>query len=375
MKKKYIVGISAVLFIVVTLCVVIFSWHKAFSSESDLNFLAAKIDNTVEYLKKNLNLEETAGNSNEDWLFISLCRIGDDSFLEEYTFNLLKYIGNSSSDLSSTELSRIAISAYVGGIDLKNVSFSDGKSFFEAEAFNDYGSSTKKQGVVALSYLLLVQNLYKISFEQDFYSEENLLSEINSYILSDGGFSITGDVGDVDTTAIVLLCLSYIENPIAKKIVNSCILFLEKSYENNGKYVSFGVESSESVSQVALAYISVENLEKAKEAERILLRFSLPDGSYSNTIGGGSNILSSVQALNALTSIWAEKHGFLTFSPFSVDRYDKFNSELSADLLRISDIIIWKSVYYIFLLILICEFLIISVFFFVRRFRSLKSNS
>ena len=95
MKKKYIVGISAVLFIVVTLCVVIFSWHKAFSSESDLNFLAAKIDNTVEYLKKNLNLEETAGNSNEDWLFISLCRIGDDSFLEEYTFNLLKYIGNS----------------------------------------------------------------------------------------------------------------------------------------------------------------------------------------------------------------------------------------------------------------------------------------
>ncbi len=372
MKKKYIVGISAVLFIVVTLCVVIFSWHKAFSSESDLNFLAAKIDNTVEYLKKNLNLEETAGNSNEDWLFISLCRIGDDSFLEEYTFNLLKYIGNSSSDLSSTELSRIAISAYVGGIDLKNVSFSDGKSFFEAEAFNDYGSSTKKQGVVALSYLLLVQNLYKISFEQDFYSEENLLSEINSYILSDGGFSITGDVGDVDTTAIVLLCLSYIENPIAKKIVNSCILFLEKSYENNGKYVSFGVESSESVSQVALAYISVENLEKAKEAERILLRFSLPDGSYSHTIGGGSNILSSVQALNALTSIWAEKHGFLTFSPFSVDRYDKFNSELSADLLRISDIIIWKSVYYIFLLILICEFLIISVFFFVRRFRSLK---
>ena len=375
MKKKYIVGISAVLFIVVTLCVVIFSWHKAFSSESDLNFLAAKIDNTVEYLKKNLNLEETAGNSNEDWLFISLCRIGDDSFLEEYTFNLLKYIGNSSSDLSSTELSRIAISAHVGGIDLKNVSFSDGKSFFEAEAFNDYGNSAKKQGVVALSYLLLVQNLYKISFEQDFYSEENLLSEINSYILSDGGFSITGDVGDVDTTAIVLLCLSYIENPIAKKIVNSCILFLEKVYENNGKYVSFGVESSESVSQVALAYISVENLEKAKEAERILLRFSLPDGSYSHTIGGGSNILSSVQALNALTSIWAEKHGFLTFSPFSVDRYDKFNSELSADLLRISDIIIWKSVYYIFLLILICEFLIISVFFFVRRFRSLKSNS
>ena len=375
MKKKYIVGISAVLFIVVTLCVVIFSWHKAFSSESDLNFLAAKIDNTVEYLKKNLNLEETAGNSNEDWLFISLCRIGDDSFLEEYTFNLLKYIGNSSSDLSSTELSRIAISAHVGGIDLKNVSFSDGKSFFEAEAFNDYGNSAKKQGVVALSYLLLVQNLYKISFEQDFYSEENLLSEINSYILSDGGFSITGDVGDVDTTAIVLLCLSYIENPIAKKIVNSCILFLEKVYENNGTYVSFGVESSESVSQVALAYISVENLEKAKEAERILLRFSLPDGSYSHTIGGGSNILSSVQALNALTSIWAEKHGFLTFSPFSVDRYDKFNSELSADLLRISDIIIWKSVYYIFLLILICEFLIISVFFFVRRFRSLKSNS
>ena len=375
MKKKYIVGISAVLFIVVTLCVMIFSWHKAFSSESDLNFLAAKIDNTVEYLKKNLNLEETAGNSNEDWLFISLCRIGDDSFLEEYTFNLLKYIGNSSSDLSSTELSRIAISAHVGGIDLKNVSFSDGKSFFEAEAFNDYGNSAKKQGVVALSYLLLVQNLYKISFEQDFYSEENLLSEINSYILSDGGFSITGDVGDVDTTAIVLLCLSYIENPIAKKIVNSCILFLEKVYENNGKYVSFGVESSESVSQVALAYISVENLEKAKAAERILLRFSLPDGSYSHTIGGESNILSSVQALNALTSIWAEKHGFLPFSPFSADRYDKFNSELSADLLRISDIIIWKSVYYIFLLILICEFLIISVFFFVRRFRSLKSNS
>ena len=296
-----------------------------------------------------------AGDPISDWMVIVEKRSGlDKNFDEEgYLKNLKKYISKAyESDekldmYKSTEWHRLILVLLVLGKDPR--SFAKKADGTPIDLVNDgifnwcQDEKIDYQGSNALIYSLLCIKAgnYKTP-EVVRYSEEDIIKELISYQMDDGGFGLNKGGSDLDITSMSIQALApYIDKKDVytnaagkrvdvKKAINSALTYLSKK-QNDGGYFTFQNHySSDSGSQVILALCSL-GIDPTKDKRFIknggdpvsaLLSFETEDGGIDTALdssgaGKKTNVLATRQAISAITALRLLQKGNGKFFDFN----------------------------------------------------------
>lgn len=231
-----------------------------------------------------------------DWYVVALSRYYEQSLdFSPYLNSGYTPTGN------ATEKQRAAIAFICAGGVLENP-----ESIVETTAGN--------LGIMSYSYGLILLDCAGI--ESKMRSE--IIDRILSLRLSDGGWSIRGNSSDVDVTAMTVTALSpYYSDPQISAALDSALNLLSKRQQNDGTFSSFHTKNCESTAQVLMALCSLGVCPQSdnrfiKNGNSVLdglLAFRLSDGSFSHTLSGTSNDITSVQALYSLVALWRFQKG------------------------------------------------------------------
>ena len=86
---------------------------------------------------------------------------------------------------------------------------------------------------------------------------DSLVQYILDAQLTDGGWALTGEVGDTDMTAMALQALSpYQSRADVQAAVASALARLSSTQKASGGYAAYGVENCESTAQVIFGVMS-----------------------------------------------------------------------------------------------------------------------
>lgn len=236
-----------------------------------------------------------------EWYLIALNQYGDyDS--SAYETALLAYLSQNPVGSASSRLKYALTLAAIGSTDS-----------YISETLNE---AMGEQGIMSWIFGL---HLLKNGYASDHYSQSDVLEILLSMQLSDGGFAVTGEFGDVDVTAMTLQALApyYEESPAVKTSVDRALEFLSGCQQDTGDYASYGVCNPESTAQVltALSALGID----AKTDSRFLKNgnsvfdgiflYELPDGSFSHRLGGDSSTTATVQVFYAMVSYLRMEQG------------------------------------------------------------------
>ena len=223
-----------------------------------------------------------------DWYALTLSQCGYTD-LSSYESSLLSYL-NSNNVTSATSREKYALALCAAGSDNSYIT-------------DILDSSIGGQGMMSWIYgLHVLNNGYTCSH----FTADSVVDTILSMQYADGGWALFGDYGDIDVTAMAVQALAphYSGNSAVKEAVERALGFLSRKQKDNGGYESFGTPNPESASQVltALSALGID----CRSDERFIkngsdlidgiVRFRLPDGSFSHTEEGSSNETATVQA-------------------------------------------------------------------------------
>lgn len=258
-----------------------------------------------------------AGTTASDWYVVALKINNVDAEYDKYLDALMVYVeekyanSNKLHRTKATEWHRIALTVEACG--------GNAEDFNGINLINDgiFNFDLDKQGINA--YLWGLITLTAESYTQPenaVNTKESLIDKILSYQLADGGFALSGDVGDVDVTAIAVVALSsYVSREDVSNTVKSAVDFLKKSKTVNNGFESYGVKNCESSCQALMAFDAVG--ESTDDAYKEMLSYKTDHG-FSHLINGEMNYLATQQALLAFGAVY--KNGFLyDFSNISED--------------------------------------------------------
>ncbi len=248
-----------------------------------------------------------------EWYAISLSVLGEYDF-GKYGQALADYLYENK--LMGAEAERCALAFIACGV--KSI-------YIDYAAENFIG----KQGMMSYIWgLHLLNNGAKSSA----YTAESLALAVTKRQCADGGFSITGEQGDVDVTSMALCAFApHIENNA--EIANSAqkaLSFLSAAQLESGGFKSRGAENSESAAQVitALCTLGIDPrtdarfIKNGKSALDALASYKLSSGAYEHISGAGENDIATQQALYALIALQMFDEGKGSFFLFE-DRGDK----------------------------------------------------
>ncbi len=184
--------------------------------------------------------------------------------------------------------------------------------------------SIGEQGIMSLVFgLHLLNNGYIC----DAYSVNTLIDELLSLQLADGGFSVAGEYGDVDVTAMTVqsLAVYYNDNPDVKSSVDAALDFLSVRQLENGGYSGYGVANPESAAQVVIALSSLGidvcgDNRFTKNGNTVfdgMSSFRLADGSFCHKEGGDSDSTATAQVFGASIAYDNMKNGKSSFYIFN----------------------------------------------------------
>lgn len=156
-------------------------------------------------------------------------------------------------------------------------------------------------------------HLLNAGFESELWTWENLIDKLYSLQLEDGGWAVSGKIGDPDVTAMCLQALSGSESKseVFEQTTQRALIYLSSVQNNDGGYTSYGQPACESSAQVIDALISLgidpltdeRFIKNGHTALDAMLTFRLSDGSFSHLQGGNANTMACVQTLSALISL------------------------------------------------------------------------
>ena len=136
----------------------------------------------------------------------------------------------------------------------------------------------------------LIYGLHLLSNGQEsaLYTREALIGELTALQLSDGGWALRGEKGDIDVTAMTLQALAGCAG--AEESVERGLAFLSARQDGDGGYTGFGDPNTESTAQViiALTALSVDPLSDARfikdgrSAVDALESYRLTDGGFAH---------------------------------------------------------------------------------------------
>lgn len=252
-----------------------------------LDFKAAQsgTDNWVETV-----LPEMMGKGGE-WYAIALSQQGDRSPAGKYDLSacraaLIRYVENTKVR-SATTRQKLALTLLALG----------GEHDFIQTTLAD---SIGKQGVMSWAWGL---HLLNNGCASEAYTADALVEELLSLRKADGGWAITGDVSDVDASAMVLQALApHQENPEVAYAIDVAVQLLASRQLASGGYASYGVENAESCAQVIIALCAL-GIAPDDALLSALDSFRLVDGSYAHEQGGAYNENATAQAFLAQAAL------------------------------------------------------------------------
>ena len=211
-----------------------------------------------EYIASVSSDELTPGYANGEWFVLSAARSDTklkDGYFDVYYKKLcdtLKQSGGVLSERKYTEYSRTVIALTAIGKDPRNVS---GYNLLEKLADID---AVKKQGVNGSIYALIALDCGNYIIPQAKSGTQATRALYIEHILSaqksDGGFSLSGDKGDADMTAMALQALAkYKDDKKINESIEKALVWLSENQLDNGGYATVGEETCESSAQVLTA--------------------------------------------------------------------------------------------------------------------------
>lgn len=246
-----------------------------------------------------------------DWQAIGLAQAGY-QLPASYVTSLESQVKTGAAKYSATDYARTVLAVKAAGQD--PTSFA-GVNLVE-KVYGNTGLKGTLNGYV-FSLIALGSGDYSIP-SGAVWTTDKLVQQILKSQNSDGGFTlIAGSASDPDMTAMALTALSpYKGQADVAAAGKKAVAWLSEQQSLNGGYGA----SSESVAQAIIA-LSAYGIDPAgadftKNGATLisrLLSFRLADGSFSHTLGGGSNVLATEQALEALAAygLYAKGNGNL----------------------------------------------------------------
>ena len=147
------------------------------------------------------------------------------------------------------------------------------------------------------------------------HTTESVVDALLTRQHTDGSFSVTGDTGDVDVTAMAVTALApNRDTDTVAAAVDAAIDWLAGKMTDDGQFASYGTVNAESGAQVliALAACGIDPTTDARFSAVLpgLEAFGTADGGYSHTLAGGKNSMATVQAFCAMTALWRVQNGY-----------------------------------------------------------------
>ncbi|MCQ2463460.1 MAG: DUF4430 domain-containing protein [Clostridia bacterium] len=153
----------------------------------------------------------------------------------------------------------------------------------------------------------------------------------------DGGWALNGSYSDTDVTAMAIQALApmYSDKNV-RQAVDAAVTLLAGKMTENGGFVSYGIENSESTAQVitALSCLGIDCtsdsrfIKNGKTLVDTLLHYRNEDGSYCHEAGGKSDYNATLQSLSAYVSLYMVKKGLGSYYIF--DAKPQSESETTA---------------------------------------------
>lgn len=303
MRNKILMKVAA---LAVTLTLLITCVGVAAAAGSTVDDAMATVDGIVankfggtEASKISEVLGEDIGGSSE-WYAMALSKLGRYD-LSEYRTSLLEYLSENEI-LSPSTREKFALTLIALKCD---------DPFIEA-TLND---SVGQQGIMSYVFGLHILNNGHVSDTTDVKTVKEKLLSLQ---LSDGGWAVMGEYGDVDVTAMVLQSLAPYKNENeVSAAIDAALNFLSARQSGNGDFASYGVFSAESTAQVLTA-LSCLGVDQSADMRFIkgdntvldgLLRYRLADGTFSHDGSDAENGTATVQAFYSAVSYVCMKEG------------------------------------------------------------------
>ena len=245
-------------------------------------------------------MTQNAGTGSE-WYVLAISQYGDYDF-SAYETALLNYLEENTVGSASSRLKYALCLATVGSTD-----------GYISERIND---SIGEQGLMSWVFGL---HLLNNGYESGKYSVSDVTEKLLELQCSDGGWSIMGQYGDVDSTAMTVQALApyYKTDATIKAAVDEALNLLSQKQLNSGDYSSYGVPNPESTAQVlvalsALALDCQSDTRFIKDGNTLfdgIGKYQLSDGSFCHREGGEANGTATVQTFYAMVSYLRMKNG------------------------------------------------------------------
>ena len=317
------------------------------TADSALKDVLAYVQSTV--------TEAKVGSIKGEWAVIDLARGGvkDQAWYDKYLPNLKAHVAAKDGKLSAskyqyTEYARISLAITAMGMDATAFEASNGKTYDLVAPLLDKGSDGKYypmyQGHNSVAFALITLD------SANYYPEAktaraDYIDSLKADQLKDGLWSITGDVGNVDTTAMVLQGLAPYYNSEAKfnalgakttyaelqKMVDDALAGLKAKADGNGDY-----GSSEAADQIAVALCALGKDPQAdgwKVIDTILGYRDAATGGFKHTLNSEVNQMATEQA--AYTLVAYDRFVKKTKSLYDMTDVFTYKSEVSDAILAI----------------------------------------
>ena len=272
--------------------------EKIIDSVTEFSLSQSGADSVQEWIDGALTADAGAGS---EWYVIALSGYGSYDF-SKYEAALLSYLSQNDIGSASSRL-KYALALIAAGSDAPYIN----------EAANN---SIGEQGIMSLIFGL---HLLNNGISSDDCSISELKEEILSQQLDDGGWALGGEIGDVDITSMAMQAIApyYSADNSVDKAIDTALVFLSERQQENGGFSSYGVNNSESASQVLVALSSLgidaesdsRFIKNGNSVLDAIASFALPDGSFSHKQGEGTNSTATAQAFYSAVSYAMMKSG------------------------------------------------------------------
>ncbi|KZL92031.1 DUF4430 domain-containing protein [Clostridium magnum] len=222
-------------------------------------------------------------------------------------------IKKNADDFTATDLESNTLSILAAGGDPTNFAgYNLVEKIYNNESMNN---------IMAYIYGLLALDSANFTAPQDAkWNRDKLVQAILDCKTSDGGWAYYGDFADPDVTAMTLSALApyYNTNSDVKAAVDTAVGRLSQIQTNNGGFISYGNENSNSTEMVIIGLCDIgidpaidsRFVKNGKNPIDALLSFALSDNSgFGFTDASKANVLATEQGLRALVSYKFFKEG------------------------------------------------------------------
>lgn len=139
------------------------------------------------------------------------------------------------------------------------------------------------------------------------FSGETFISYLQSKQCADGGFTYSGDSGDIDLTSQILPILRLYAKPELSRTMPedemyfNALHFIENNIQDDGTFESYGSKNANSTATALSALILSENIEIVEKAKNGLSTFTVKSADgFAFKQGGERDVMATYQAAIAL---------------------------------------------------------------------------